>query len=418
VKVGILGAGITGLSIGRLLNKQFEVEVLEKDAHCGGIARTKEVSGIAYHVVGGHCFNSKYPEVMDFVFNEILPEEKWHKVKRNSAIRFKDQDIGYPIEFSVGQIYKFNKDLAIKIASDFLGSNDNLTYTNLEEWFRKKFGNTLAEEYFIPYNTKIWNKEPKEMSPSWVEDKLPIPDKYSFFESLIDTAKDQMTHAEFYYPNSNNQNTFINSMAQGLDVKYNTEVYKVSFAAKSKQWVVNNDKYYDILISTLPLNILPTLIENIPDAILEAASKLKYNSVSNVIWESNPTDKTWKYLPGKQTIFHRYIHIGNFCKPSLCYTITESIGRKTFEEMVEDGRKDPLLIKPIDYNISEHAYVVFDENYSVSTSIIKKYMGEIGLSSIGRFGEWQYYNMDICIKSSIELAKKILSGNYMKNLQN
>jgi len=415
VKVGILGAGITGLSIAQLLNDQFQVEILEKQSHCGGIARTKDVSGIAYHMVGGHCFNSKYPEVLDFVFNKILPKEKWHKIKRNSVIQFKDHEIGYPIEYSVGQIYKFDKELAIKITSDFLNSNDNQTYTNLEDWFRKKFGNTLAEAYFIPYNTKIWNKEPKNMSPLWVEDKLPIPDKYSFFESLIDTARDKMAHAEFYYPNSNNQNTFIDSMAKGLDIHYNTEVFKVSYENDKKQWIVNNDKYYDILISTLPLNILPVLIANIPGEILVAASKLKYNSVSNVIWESKPTDKTWKYLPGEQTIFHRYIHIGNFYKPSLCYTITESIGKRTFEEMIEDGRKDPFLIKPIDYNISEHAYVVFDENYSASTKAIKKYMSEIGLYSIGRFGEWQYYNMDVCIKSSLELANKILSENFIQH---
>lgn len=412
MKIGILGAGITGLSIARLLNKTFNVEVLESKENPGGIARTKTIENVAYHLVGGHCFNSKFPDVMDFVFNEILPKNEWHKVKRNSVIRFKGHEINYPIEFSTRQIFNFNKDLALRITSDFLGSNDDLLYANLEDWFRKKFGNTLAEEYFIPYNTKIWNNEPKNMSHSWVEDKLPIPDKYSFFESLIENTKDKMAHAEFYYPNSNNQNSFIDSMAKSLDIKYNITVNKITFEEKRKQWVVNNNKYYDILISTLPLNILPPLIENITSEILEAASKLKYNSVSNVIWESKPTDKTWTYLPGNQTIFHRYIHIGNFHKPHSCYTISESIGKKTFEEMIEDGRQDPFLIKPFDHNISEHAYVVFDENYNDSTFRIKKYLEKIGLYSIGRFGEWQYYNMDVCIKSSIELSKKLLIGDY------
>jgi len=409
MRVGILGAGITGLSIGRLLNKYFEVEVLEKESHCGGIARTKDVFGHAYHVVGGHCFNSKYPEVMDFVFNEILPKDKWHKIKRNSVIRFKDHEINYPIEFSVRQIYEFDKDLAIKIITDFISSNDDLIYSNLEEWFRKKFGNTLAEEYFIPYNTKIWNNEPKNMSPTWVEDKLPIPDKFSFFESLIDSAKDKMAHAEFYYPDSNNQNTFIDSLADGLDIHYNTEITEINYDNKNNLWIVNNKHDYDILISTIPLNILPTLILNTPDEILQSTSKLKYNSVSNVIWESKPTDRTWTYLPGKQTIFHRYIHIGNFYKPALNYTITESIGKRTFQEMIDDGKSDFFLVKPLDFNISEHAYVVFDENYSESTTKIKKYLDKIDLYSIGRFGEWQYYNMDVCIKSSMELATIILS---------
>jgi UDP-galactopyranose mutase len=61
----------------------------------------------------------------------------------------------------------------------------------------------------------------------------------------------------------------------------------------------------------------------------------------------------------------------------------------------------------VDYNISEHAYVVFDENHETATTAIKQYLQEIELHTLGRFGEWEYYNMDICIKRSLELSKLI-----------
>ena len=67
MKIGILGAGITGLSAAKMLHKHFDVEVLEKNDVCGGIARTKDVNGVAYHKVGGHCFNSKHKEVLNFI---------------------------------------------------------------------------------------------------------------------------------------------------------------------------------------------------------------------------------------------------------------------------------------------------------------------------------------------------------------
>ncbi|MDR0799423.1 MAG: NAD(P)-binding protein, partial [Dysgonamonadaceae bacterium] len=113
MKIGILGAGISGLTMARLLRKSGETEILEKANFPGGIARTKTVEGVPYHLVGGHCFNSKYPEVLDFVFNEVLLQNQWRKVKRKSKIRFHGQEIDYPIEFSVKQIYATHPDLAL-----------------------------------------------------------------------------------------------------------------------------------------------------------------------------------------------------------------------------------------------------------------------------------------------------------------
>lgn len=408
MKVGVLGAGVSGLSIARLLQDNFEVEILERHSKPGGIARTKEVEGIAYHVTGGHCFNSKYSDVLDFVFNTILPREDWHNVQRNAVIKLRGHEVQYPIEYAVKRIHEFDPQLAIHITKDFLNAEDDGKYANLEQWFRKKFGNTLADIYFLPYNSKIWNRDPKEMSPAWVEGKLPIPDKASFFKGLISQESDTMPHSSFYYPNTNNQNTFIERLAEGLNISYSYLVNEIRASSTSEKWIVNNDKEYDILISTLPLNVVPFLIRDIASEILDEARKLKYNKVTTMLWETDDTKRTWTYIPDKSNFFHRYIHIGNFFSPAKNYTITETVGERSYEEMVENGRKDSFLKRPVDYNVSDHAYVVFDENYETSTAKIKSYLSEQGIYTLGRFGEWQYYNMDVCIKSSIELSKKIL----------
>lgn len=78
MKVGVIGAGISGMSIARLIDSDFEVEILEKESVVGGIARTKDVNGIAYHIVGGHCFNSIYPEVLNFIFDKVLSKDNWN----------------------------------------------------------------------------------------------------------------------------------------------------------------------------------------------------------------------------------------------------------------------------------------------------------------------------------------------------
>ena len=348
MKIGVLGAGISGLTIAKLLSKHHEVELLEKNSNIGGIARTKEIEGVTFHLTGGHCFNSKHKEVLDFVFDEIMPITEWHKVKRDAVIKFKDNEISYPIEFAIKEIYNFDKDLALRITRDFLNADDDKVYLNLEEWFRKKFGDTLSEEYFLPYNEKIWNNKPSEMHPAWVEGKLPIPDKESFFSGLLNLSKDKMPHSEFFYPNSNNQNTFIDALAQGLKIELNYKVCSIRKVKDSNSWLVNEELNYDLLISTLPLNVFPSLIVDCPDDVILASQTLRYNKVSTMLWESRPTNRTWTYIPDKGSIFHRYIHIGNFFLPRSNHTITEVIGVRSEEEMIENGKKDSFLIKPLD----------------------------------------------------------------------
>lgn len=404
MKIIILGAGVTGLSIGRLLNQDHEVTILEQDSRIGGIAKTRQINGITYHPVGGHCFNSKYPEVLSFVFS-ILPETKWHKVSRLSKINLGNYEVDYPIEFAIQQIYEHDKHLAHEIVLDFLTTQDEGQYDNLDTWFRKKFGNRLCDLYFLPYNTKIWGRNPAGMSHEWVEDKLPIPDKQAFIDGLFVSKKDSMPHSWFYYLNTNDQGNLSEALADGLHIETNTPATQI--IKKNAIWIINQKYYADLVISTIPLNILPSLIEGTPDSVKESARKLRYNKVSNVLWESLPTAKTWSYQPQVSSIFHRYIHIGNFFDPVKNYTITEAIGERDYGEMITCGKKDPFLIKPLDYNISDHAYVVYDENRNSAVRHIQDYLKHIDIISIGRFGQWEYFNMDICMKQSLNIYHQI-----------
>ncbi|RKD19554.1 nucleotidyl-sugar pyranose mutase [Pelobium manganitolerans] len=406
MKIGILGAGISGLSIGKLLSSQHEVEILERHMEPGGIAKTKNFDGIPYHTVGGHCFNSKHLDVLAFVFSKILPEEKWDLIQRKSSIQFKNREISYPIEFAVREIHAFNPELAYKIIEDYLIAQQDLSNVhNLEDWFVSSFGKTLAEEYFIPYNRKIWNIEPKEMSHEWVKEKLPIPDRKAFMQSLFNELKDNMSHRLFYYPKNNQTNTFIKALADGLKILFGYNVFSIRYSNRNKKWIINDTQHYDLIINTLPLNIVPSLIENCPLEIVDEAQKLRYNRITTMLWESAQTSNTWTYIPEPESIFHRYIHISNFAGSQKSYTITEAVGERSYDEMANCGRKDPFLKTPLDHNVSDHAYVVFDKNYNTSKDTILKYLKQIGIYTLGRFGEWDYYNMDICIKKSLELYK-------------
>ncbi len=46
----------------------------------------------------------------------------------------------------------------------------------------------------------------------------------------------------------------------------------------------------------------------------------------------------------------------------------------------------------------KYAYVIYDLDYRNNLEAIFKYLNEIGIESIGRFGSWEYANMDAVIK--------------------
>ena len=77
MKIGVLGAGVSGLTIGRLLQERgCDVILFEKNATAGGLARSRFTNGLLYDPHGGHIHNSKHPEDMDWVFF-FLTKENW-----------------------------------------------------------------------------------------------------------------------------------------------------------------------------------------------------------------------------------------------------------------------------------------------------------------------------------------------------
>ena len=76
---------------------------------------------------------------------------------------------------------------------------------------------------------------------------------------------------------------------------------------------------------------------------------------------------------------------------------------------LKDGRvitEDGCNYGEVDMKWASAEYF-YDKNYNDATKNIKEYLESVNLYSIGRFGEWEYYNMDICMESAMKLVKKI-----------
>lgn len=179
-KIAIIGAGVSGLSIAQMLKDKHAVVIYEADERPGGMIKCDRIEGNLFHRTGGHVFNTKRQDVMDWFWNHFDKEQEFTKAIRNSAVHLSDKTIvksgfvPYPIE---NHSYLLEASIQENIIADWLNivrSGEN-KYDNFEDFLRKRFGDTLYKLYFEPYNKKVWRRSLTNVPLDWLEGKLPMP---------------------------------------------------------------------------------------------------------------------------------------------------------------------------------------------------------------------------------------------------
>ena len=224
-----------------------------------------------------------------------------------------------------------------------------------------------------------------------------------------------MPHSTFYYPLHGGIQSFVNAMAAGVRTVCGAEVKRLEQV--SGKWYVNGEGPYDRVISTIPLPMLPDAMD-LPETVTSHIKGLKYNSLTTVLFECPETDITWLYIPSHDYRSHRVgyqsaltPYAGN--KPDGGCAAFEIIGER-FD--VEDLDKQPNILpeelgytKTLDSEFTEYAYVIHDLDIRKNLACINEYFDALpGFDLLGRWGRWNYNNMDMCIWDAMGLVEKML----------
>jgi len=412
-KVAIIGSGISGMTVAHRLKNDYQVELFEKDSKPGGLIKCDVVEGNLYHMVGGHVFNSKRQDVLDW-FWDFFDKEKEFTLSTRNAVAFMGEPIGYPIE---NHLYQMSDDKVKNIISDLLelSLNKKDTPKNFEEFLKKQFGNTLYEEYFKPYNEKIWKKDLTKVPLSWLEGKLPMPKIEEIFYNNIKKEKEtKMVHSTFFYPKNNGSQFLANRLAEGLNINLNEGVENLSRNNTTNKWVINNEKEFDLVIFSGNIKLLPLMLENdFLDKYQENIEALDFHGTTSVLCEVDINDYSWVYLPDISFDAHRIICTGNFSKNNnkegvLSATI-EFTDFISLEDIQKQLKRIPFSPKYIDHRFTKYTYPIQDSTTRELISEIKNVTEKNGLYLTGRFAEWEYYNMDAAIGAALDLTTNLLT---------
>jgi len=419
MNIAILGTGISGLSIAQMLKEKHDATLFEIQPKIGGLIKCERINDSLFHKVGGHVFNAKNPKVLEWFWSFFNQDLEFVKAKRKAKVYYDGKITGYPIE---NYIYTFDKDLVNSIVSELADLQkrtykEPFEYNNFEDFLKENFGETLFRIYFEPYNKKIWHTDLKEVAMQWLEGKLPMPNFKEIIKSnIVREEEEGMVHSTFYYPKNDGSQFIIDRLSENLNIIPSFTISKLHFA--DNKVIINESESFDKVVYTGDIRKLPSELDQLLEEngiALNELKSLKSNGTSNLFCETDDTDISWLYIPESFTKAHRIIYTGNFSdtnnRGSLRKTcVVEFSGKVEYEVMIEEIKKLPGNLKAIASNYEKNSYVIQDYKTRQLIASIKEVLKNKNIYILGRFAEWEYYNMDKAIEAAMSLNEEISQG--------
>lgn len=446
MKVMILGAGITGLSLGSYLaDKKHHIDILERTSTIGGMAKSFKYKKHTLDF-GPHKIYSQIPEIIPEFFKIAGSDNLLTVKKRNSLFL-----LGKPFDFPV-QIFQIILGISpFKSLSLGMGFGWT-TFKNIfsrkqpktyEEYFIKGFGKPAYNLLFRDLAWKLWGN-PKKLTEELGRKRVPVPNVFEMLRSGkgTDSAGRELAAKHFYYPkkggigfisemfakNVKRKKGKINlsSNIESINTK-NKKVISVTYKKDNRKIT----KKTDFLAGTIYLKDMIELMRpEAPIKVLVAASELKYRSlilVYLIINKPRVLKDNWMFFPERKFIFNRISEHNSFSpyvvepgKSIITAEITTDYGtdifkshdnylfRRVIDDLEEAGILKEKDVKEFLVKKAGRIYPVYDMDYKKNLGIVLKYLDSFkNFITLGRQGLYNYNNTDHCIDMSKEATKYI-----------
>jgi protoporphyrinogen oxidase len=429
-RVGILGGGISGVALASELDA--DVEVLERRGRPGGLCGTIVEHGFTFDAAGPHIMFSKNKDVLAHMV-QVLGDNV-HQRRRDNKIFFKNRLVKYPFENDLAALPK--EDTFECLMGYINNPHANDKAENLADWSYATFGEGISDKYFIPYNRKIWNYDPKKIGLEFVS-RIPKPPMEDVVKSAIGISTEGYLHQlNFYYPVEGGFEAMVHAFAKRVKGRIETNWRVSNVARYGKEWRVTSktgeERLYDTLINTIPIHELLKIWPEAPKEARAAAKKLRYNSLINVLIGCNEDrgyPYTALYVPEPDISFHRLSFPKAFserCVPpggsSIMAEITANEGdgiwdlddEQVLERVIADlariGFVDPNTITYKKVVRFLYGYPVYDLAYRKNVTAMREAVEKTGLRLLGRFAQFDYINSDVCVERALALSKELRHG--------
>ena len=432
MKWAILGGGLTGVTLARLLKeKGHDITVFEKEQKIGGLCKSELRNGFTFDCGGSHIIFSRDTEVLQFM-QDVLEDNREFR-NRNTKIFYKKNLVKYPFENGLAALPKEDLYFCISEYIKTLIAHEKGEIPepqNFKDWIYATFGKGIAETYMVPYNEKIWNYPTDKMSKHWMDGRVPRPPIEDIIKSAVGIETEGYTHQSvFSYPITGGIEALIRAIEAPVKnaILTGTEVTAVRKTPAGWEVTAGGKTYTgDRLISTIPLQVLLPMLDA-PEDVRKAVVALRYNSIAciSVGIRGSVPNISWMYIPeDRWGAFNRLSFPSNFSSkvaPEGCSSILaeitynegDDISRMSDTEIIKhtvSGLTDMGLVTDNVVHTAidrfKYAYVVYDTEYLKNIKTVRDWIEAQGIDLVGRFSQFEYLNMDGCIRSVLNFVEK------------
>lgn len=412
-RVAVIGAGVAGLSVARLLSGTCSVVVFEAESRPGGLISCDVLREGLFHRCGGHVFNTKDESVASWFWSLFDREREFIKAKRNSAVYFERHGyIPYPVE---NHVYQMGPDVYSSFRQDLLQERCcGQGAQNFKEFLLERFGKTLYNLYFGPYNSKIWGRDLSDVPLAWLEGKLPMPTTSEMLQANEEHLEERtFVHSSFWYPRSGGSQFIADRLADGLDIRFKSPVSEICLVAGKV--LVNGERFDHVVYCGNVMQLPRLLMDPSMDRFAEALKRLESHGTTTVFCTMDDNPYSWIYQPSSLHGSHRIICTGNLsqCNTASGFrrTCTVEFSRQLEKtEIVEQLKLMPLHLEYVTHHFSRYTYPIQTKNTRQLIGELKTALWPKGVSLVGRFSEWEYFNMDAVMASAMRQVDSLVSN--------
>ena len=421
--ITIVGAGLAGLSAAYHLGENYMV--LERDQTVGGLCKSIDIGGYVFDLAP-HILFTRNQYSRD-LFHQLLGDNI-RTQSRRAYIYMMETYVKYPFEANLHPLPDHVKEECIKGVME----KPSLEPHNFMEWIQTTMGQGIADYYMVPYNRKIWKYPLEKMNTDWIAGRVPSPSVDEMRRGAeAQLPMDYGPNAEFWYPKQGGIGALAESLAKDIPVELGAEATWFNPKKKGVETLYDLDGEEksvksDKVLSSLPLPEIISMLDDVPYDVQIAADNLVYNSLVCVmvgVKRPNITDKHWLYFPEPDLVFNRISFPMNFSPettPKGCSSILVEVTyrdrvmdhEETKKRVLQDLVKTKLITERDEIDVCEgmdfkYAYVIYDLDHRKNVKVIHDYLIANNIIPIGRYGEWEYFNMDKAILSGKEAAEKV-----------
>lgn len=442
----VLGGGVCGL-YGALtaLRRGWEVVVVEKNGHAGGLAAAVK-RGANHCDLGVHMLHAFDREIFDDLARLMGPERI--EVPLDARIRWGSGSYRYPLK-ALDLFRELPPLTLIKCTAGLLAAEIKRAFGwgrepgNAEEALIQLYGNALYRFFFESFTDRYWGLHPRDISAEFIRRKMPRLSVADFlWKSLrglipggsgADGGRENALAPEVLH--------YSRQGAAGLPAALVREIERldgvIHFDATPKELrfgsgvslTLEDDREISAshCLSTIPLPDFVAACPEAPGAIREAVSRLRYKPIAVqclLLRRNKAMDGLYTYF--RDRVFHRVgepKNAGLVVDPPDCtLLIVETTcevddekwraTKETREEILDDLEAEGLCRREevIEWHslTNRHGYPVYSLGFEGDLARVREWIDQQeGLSSTGRQGGFTYPAMHSAMRMGREAVERL-----------